>query len=291
MSATSALELVSKAKCFNGYQKVYRHFSKELDCSMKFALYEPETPSEANKKFHVLFYLSGLTCNEENFIHKSGFQKYASEHQLMVVGPDTSPRGLNLPGEKDSWEIGEGAGFYVDALLEPWANYYRMYSYVTSELPKLIQEHFPTTGNFGIFGHSMGGHGAMVCGLRNPTLFKSISAFAPICNPSVSKWGRDTAFRVYFGEANKNEWAKYDSCELVKSYNGPVKEILVDQGTEDDFLDSHLMPINLKLAAESNSDNIKLNLRMQNGFNHSYYFIASFVADHIKHHAQILNNF
>jgi len=287
MSVSTALELVSKNKCFNGYQKVYRHFSKELNCSMKFSLYEPTT---ADKKFHVLFYLSGLTCSEENFIFKSGFQKYASEYELMVVGPDTSPRGLNLPGEKDSWEVGEGAGFYVDALLEPWSKHYRMYSYVTNELPKLIEEHFPTSGNFGICGHSMGGHGAIVCGLRNPTLFKSISAFAPICNPTVSKWGRDTAFPVYFGEANKNEWPKYDSCEVIKAYNGPVREILVDQGSEDDFLDTHLMPTNLKTAADANTGHVKLNLRMQNGFNHSYYFIATFVPDHIKHHAQILNN-
>ncbi|CAG7826543.1 unnamed protein product [Allacma fusca] len=282
------IELVSKTRCFGGLQKVYKHESSELNCTMKFSLYEPEQRADT-ERFHVLFYLSGLTCTEENFIQKSGFQKYANEQRLMVVGPDTSPRGCNIPGDRDAYDFGEGAGFYVDATKEPWSKHYRMYSYVTKELPTLIRQNFPfISGKFGIFGHSMGGHGAISIGLRNPNLFKSISAFAPICNPSNSPWGRDKTFKFYLGEDIQDEWGKYDSKELVLSYAGPPRKILVDQGTEDDFLSSHLMPETLKDAATANS-NVDVELRMQEGYNHSYFFIATFIEDHLKHHAHILN--
>jgi len=267
-----SLELVSKVKCFNGYQCIYRHLSQELNCTMRFSLFTPTTSSNSDEKFHTLFYLSGLTCSEENFIQKSGFQKYASEHKFLVVGPDTSPRGLNLPGEKEHWEFGESAGWYLDALEEPWKQNYRMYSYVTKELPELVKNNFPTTGTFGIFGHSMGGHGAIVCGLRNPDVFKSISAFAPASNPSKSPWGQDMAFKNFLGEQNKDKWNVYDSCELIKDYGGPIRNILVDQGSADDFLESNLLPKNLQAAADTNASKVLLNLRMQDGYNHSYFF-------------------
>jgi len=283
-----ALEVVSKVKCFGGFQKVYKHFSEELKCPMKFSLYEPEGAA-SGEKFNVLFYLSGLTCTEENFIMKSGFQQYANEHKFIVVGPDTSPRGLDLPGDKDMWNFGEGAGAYLDALKEPWANNYRMYSYVAKELPKLIQDTFPTTGKIGIFGHSMGGHGAICIGLRNPDLFQSISAFAPITNPINTSWGSDIAFKNYLGEENRDKWSLYDSCQLTTKKSRPPREILVDQGLDDEFLDSLLKPYNLKDAVARNSDKLKLNLRLHDGYNHSYYFVASFIKDHFLHHAQILN--
>jgi len=282
------LELVSSAKCFNGVQKVFKHLSSKLNCSMNFSLFEPHVTSPEDK-FSVLFYLSGLTCSEQNFIQKSGFQKYASEHRLIVVGPDTSPRGCNIPGDKDNWDFGEGAGAYVDAVKEPWSKHYRMYSYVTKELPTLIKEHFPTTGKFGIFGHSMGGHGALVCGLRNPDLFQSISAFSPITNPSITEWGKDKVFKNYLGNENKDLWADYDSCEVIKHYKGPAKDILVDQGDSDEFLLKILHPENLINAAAHNPDHVKLTLRMQPGYGHSYFFVQSFIPDHMAHHAKILN--
>ncbi|CAL8072962.1 unnamed protein product [Orchesella dallaii] len=287
MAGAASLELVSSIKCFNGFQKVYKHVSKELNCSMNFSLYEP-VAANPNDKFHVLFYLSGLTCTEQNFIQKSSFQRFAGEQKLIVVGPDTSPRGCNLPGESDRWDFGASAGCYLDALVEPWSKHYRMYSYVTKELPALIKENFPTTGKFGIFGHSMGGHGAMVCGLRNPELFLSISAFAPICNPTQTEWGKDVALKNYLGEENKDKWNIYDSTELMKTYDGPERNILVDQGDDDEFLKTHLLPENLKAAAEANPK-IQVNLRMQPGYNHSYFFISTFISDHIEHHAKILN--
>jgi len=204
----------------------------------------------------------------------------------MVVGPDTSPRGLNIPGDKDAWDFGESAGWYVDALEDPWKGY-RMYSYVTKELPELIKKHFSTTGTFGILGHSMGGHGAIVCGLRNPDIFKSISAFAPASNPTQTPWGQK-AFKNFLGEQNRAKWDVYDSCELVKSYGGSARDILVDQGSIDDFLDSNLKPNNLKDAADQNPEKITLNLRIQEGYNHSYFFVSTFIGDHIEHHAKLL---
>jgi S-formylglutathione hydrolase len=283
-----SLEVVSKVKCFHGFQFVYRHLSKELNCPMKFSLFVPIIDPSSHEKFHTLFYLSGLTCTEENFIQKSGFQKYASEHKLMVVGPDTSPRGIDIPGQSDSWEFGQSAGWYLDATEEPWKSNYRMYSYVTKELPELVQSSFPTTGTFGIFGHSMGGHGAIVCGLRNPEIFKSISAFAPASNPSQSPWGKEKAFKNFLGEHNREKWNIYDSCELIKEYGGPTRNILVDQGAADDFLESNLLPQNLKAAAEQNPSKIQLNLRLQEGYNHSYFFVSTFIGDHFAHHAKIL---
>jgi len=283
-----AVELVSSARCFNGFQKVFKHFSSELKCSMNFSIYLPSVSGD--EKLNALFYLSGLTCSEQNFIQKSGFQRYASEHRLIVVGPDTSPRGCNLPGDTANWDFGEGAGCYLDALKEPWSKHYRMYSYVTKELPKLVKENFPVTGTFGIFGHSMGGGlGAIVLGLRNPEIFQSISAFAPICNPIKSKWGTEVAFKNYLGEENKEIWSQYDAVEVMKAYNGPSRDILVDQGTDDEFLTTLLMPENLQAAASEKKGLINLKVSMQEGFNHSYFFVSTFIGDHFVHHAKILS--
>jgi len=281
-----AVELVSSVKCFNGFQKVFKHVSAELSCAMNFSIYLPNVSGD--EKLNTLFYLSGLTCTEQNFIQKSGVQRFASEHRLIIVGPDTSPRGCNLPGETDSWDFGESAGCYLDALKEPWSKNYRMYSYVSKELPKLIKENFPTSGKFGIFGHSMGGMGALVLGLRNPELFSSISAFAPICNPSKSSWGSEKAFKNYLGEENKATWGLYDPVEVTGAYKGPNREILVDQGSDDEFLANLLMSDNLKEAASKNPD-INLQLNMREGFNHSYYFVQTYIGDHVAHHAKLLN--
>jgi len=286
--AVAPLEVVSSVRCFGGFQKVYRHFSQELKCSMKFSVYEPEGIQNGDK-FNVLFYLSGLTCTEENFIIKSGFQKYADEFKFIVVGPDTSPRGLNLPGEKDLWNFGEGAGAYLDALQEPWSNHYRMYSYIIKELYTLVLSSFPTTGRLGIFGHSMGGHGAITLGLRNPDLFKSISAFAPITNPTNTNWGKEIAFKKYLGDENQDKWGIYDSCVLAEKYTGPSREILVDQGLDDEFLNDVLMPENLRTAISKNPEHLKLNLRLHKGYNHSYFFVSTFIRDHFAHHAKVLN--
>lgn len=281
-----ALELVSSVKCFNGFQKVFKHVSSELSCAMNFSVYLPNVSGD--EKLNTLFYLSGLTCTEQNFIQKSGVQRFASEHRLIIVGPDTSPRGCNLPGETDNWDFGEGAGAYLDAVKEPWSKHYRMFSYVSKELPKLIKENFPTSGKMGIFGHSMGGMGALVIGLRNPEIFSSISAFAPICNPIKSDWGSGKIFKNYLGDENKDSWSLYDPCEVAEAYKGPSREILVDQGTDDEFLTSHLMSGNFKEAASKNPA-VNLQLNMREGFGHSYYFIGTFIGDHIAHHVKVLN--
>jgi len=279
-----SIEQVSRSKSFNGFQCVYKHFSEILNCKMSFSLYHPAPGETLNEKFHVLFYLSGLTCSELNFIQKSGFQRFASEHRIIVVGPDTSPRNTGIPGENDTWDFGCGASFYVDSTLEPWSSQWKMYTYVSKELPDLIAENFPTSGKFGIMGHSMGGHGAMVISLRNPDLFSSISALAPICNPSKT----DLKLAGYLGN-EKEKWAPlYDSCEIIKNYDGEFREILVDQGLDDEFLDKILLPKNLNKAASANPDRIKVDMRLHEGFDHSYFFVATFIGDHIRFHA---NNF
>ncbi|CAL4170758.1 unnamed protein product, partial [Meganyctiphanes norvegica] len=220
-------------KIFGGHQKVYSHDSKELGCSMKFGVYVP--PQMESGPVPVVFWLSGLTCTEQNFVTKAGAQQYAAKHGFLVVAPDTSPRGLNIPGEEDGWDFGTGAGFYVDATNDPWKTNYRMFSYVTKELVSVIEANFKVdTNKMGISGHSMGGHGALVCALKNPGLFKSVSAFAPICNPMNCPWGVK-AFGGYLGE-DKSSWEDWDTCSLVKKYNGPPIEILVDQNKASWFL-------------------------------------------------------
>ena len=250
---------------------------------MNFAVYVP--PQAENAPVPVLYYLSGLTCTEKNFIEKAGAQRYAAEHGLMLVAPDTSPRGVNIPGEDDDWDLGSGAGFYVNATEAPWAKHYRMYDYVTEELPALIKENFTVDDRASIFGHSMGGHGALICGLRNPNKYVSVSAFAPITTPSQCAWGQK-AFAGYLG-SDKEQWAAYDATELMKVSSGDLAPILIDQGEADPFLaQGQLLPDVFAAACEQVGQ--PLTLRQQFGYDHSYYFIATFMGDHIRHHAAAL---
>lgn len=277
------LEEISSAKCFGGSQKVFKHHSSELKCDMKFGVYVP--PISAAQKVPVLYWLSGLTCTEQNFITKAGAQRTAAEQGIMIVAPDTSPRSCGIEGEDDSYDFGTGAGFYVDATEENWKTNYRMFSYVTKELPALIASNFPVLPEKqSVFGHSMGGHGALICFLKNPGLYKSVSAFSPICNPVQCPWGQK-ALAGYLG-GNKETWKEYDASELVKNYDGPIPDILIDQGTDDQFYPSQLLPENFVEACRSK--NVPVTLRMQEGYDHSYYFISSFVEDHVKHHARHL---
>lgn len=249
---------------------------------MKFSVYLP--PQAKTDRVPVLYFLSGLTCTEENFMVKAGAQQFAAKHGLLLVVPDTSPRGAGIPGEDDSWDFGTGAGFYLDATQEPWRSHYNMYRYVTQELPALIAAQFPIRPDRqGIFGHSMGGHGALICALKNPDRYRSVSAFAPIAAPMRCPWGQK-AFSNYLG-ANQADWRAYDASELVLTTQLPYP-ILIDQGTADPFLEPQLMPGVFEQACAKVGQ--PLNLRMQDGYDHSYYFIASFVADHIAHHAAAL---
>jgi len=276
---------VSKNKMFGGWQKVFSHDSKELKCKMNFGIYLP--PQAENEKVPVLWYLSGLTCTEQNFVTKAGAQKYAAEHGIALIAPDTSPRGCNIEGEDDAYDFGSGAGFYVDATEEKWKTNYRMYSYVTKELPEVVNANFPVLPDKqSITGHSMGGHGALICFLKNPGQYKSVSAFAPICNPVECAWGQK-AFKGYLGEGNQEAWKEYDACNLVKKYNGPPVDILCDQGTADNFLpQGQLLPDNFIAAcAEAKVPVIS---RLQDGYDHSYYFMATFMGEHVAHHAKCL---
>uniref|UniRef100_A0A8C2MAB2 S-formylglutathione hydrolase n=2 Tax=Cricetulus griseus TaxID=10029 RepID=A0A8C2MAB2_CRIGR len=280
-----ALKQISSNRCFGGLQKVFEHDSVELKCKMRFAVYLP--PQAESGKCPALYWLSGLTCTEQNFISKSGFQQAASEHGLVVIAPDTSPRGCNIKGEDDSWDFGTGAGFYVNATEDPWKTNYRMYSYVTEELPQLINANFPVDPQrMSIFGHSMGGHGALICALKNPGKYKSVSAFAPICNPVLCPWGKK-AFSGYLGP-DQSKWKAYDATSLVTSYSGSQIDILIDQGKDDEFLSNgQLLPDNFIAACTEKK--IPVVFRLQEGYDHSYYFIATFITDHIRHHAKYLN--
>lgn len=278
------MERIKNWACFGGQQQVWKHYSPTLGCNMEFAVYLPPQAGES-AKLPVLYYLSGLTCTWENMVSKAGAQRYAAEHGLILVAPDTSPRGVNIAGEDESYDFGSGAGFYVDASEKPWATHYRMYSYVTEELPALIAEHFAgaETARSGIFGHSMGGHGALVCAFRNPQRYKSVSAFAPIVAPSQVPWG-EKAFTGYLG-ADRSTWNMYDATALA-SQTDWRKPVLIDQGMADEFLEKQLKPQLLANAAAAAG--IPLTLRLQAGYDHSYYFIASFIGEHIAHHAQQL---
>lgn len=278
------ITLISSNKSFGGYQKIYSHHSKELACEMKFAIYLPPQSEDATLKLPVLYWLSGLTANETNFIQKAGAQKYAAEHGIIIVCADTSPRGVDLPGEDDSYDFGTGAGFYVDAITDPWNKHYKMFTYITKELIELINHNFATLENVqSISGHSMGGHGALISALRCPGLYKSVSAFAPIANPIKCEWGQK-CFTGYLGE-NTDLWKEWDATELIKNYNGPPLMLRIDQGGNDEFL-QQLQPENLIEACRSGRVACVYNLR--EGYDHSYFFIASFIAEHIAHHAQAL---
>ena len=276
---------LSKHACFGGTVSFHEHRSETCDATMRFAVYAP--PQAAERPVPVLYYLAGLTATEENFMAKGGAQRLAAEHSLMLVAPDTSPRGLGLPGEDDDWDFGSGAGFYIDATAEPWSRHYRMYSYVTAELPTLVEENFPTqAGARGIFGHSMGGHGALTIALKRPDRYRSVSAFAPIAAPTRAPWGKK-AFSGYLGP-NEEGWHEHDASELVRERPFPDdRNILVDQGTADQFLEEQLFPEVFESAcAEADQP---LTLRWHRDYDHGYYFISTFMEDHIKHHAASLN--
>ncbi len=276
-----SLKLINQYKSFGGKLGFYSHASTTCNSEMRFAVYQPP---QAQKSFPVLYFLSGLTCTEENFMVKANAQKYAAEYGLILVTPDTSPRNTGIPSEDDNWDFGTGAGFYVNATQEPWAKHYQMYSYIVEELPNLITTNFSIdTNKQGIFGHSMGGHGALVCALRNPQKFKSVSAFSPIVAPMQCPWGIK-AFTGYLGE-DKENWRSFDASELIKKYKYH-SSILIDQGTDDKFIQEQLKPEIFEQACHL--VNQPLTLRYQNGYDHSYYFISSFMEDHIKHHVQVL---
>ena len=274
------LERIERHACFGGWQDVYRHRSKVLSCDMKFAVYLP--PQAAAGPVPVLYWLSGLTCTEQNFINKAGAQRHAAEHGIALVAPDTSPRGEDV-ADAEGYDLGLGAGFYVDATQAPWSAHYRMYSYVVDELPALVEANMPVTDARAISGHSMGGHGALVVALRNPARYRSVSAFSPIVAPSQVPWG-EKAFGAYLGE-DRAAWKRYDACALIASA-GERLPLLVDQGDADEFLATQLRPELLRAACEASGH--PLTLRLQPGYDHSYYFIASFIGDHIAHHAKAL---
>ena len=276
------MKTISEHPCFGGVQGYYSHASKEIGLDMRFAVYAP--PQAAKGRVPVLTYLAGLTCTEETFVIKAGAQRVAAELGLMLVAPDTSPRGTGIKGEADSWDFGVGAGFYVDATREPWAKHYRMYSYVTRELPALIAAHFPgDLQRHGIFGHSMGGHGALVSALRNPQTYRSVSAFAPISAPIRCPWGTK-ALDGYLG-ADRAAWREYDTTELVAGHHF-AGTILVDQGLGDKFLNDQLRPELLEGACRAAGQ--PLTLRRHAGYDHGYFFIATFMEDHLRHHAAAL---
>jgi S-formylglutathione hydrolase len=281
--------LVNQFVCFDGTVGFYQHFSEACDLEMKFSVYQP--PQARERPVPVLYFLSGLTCTEENFMIKAGAQRYAAQHGFMVVAPDTSPRNTGIPEADRDWDFGTGAGFYVDATQTPWSQHYRMYSYVVEELPALIAAHFPALPDRqSICGHSMGGHGALVCALRNGDRYRSVSAFAPIVAPSQCPWGQK-AFTNYLG-SNQDEWRTYDATELILAgkelgCNFPRdRPILIDQGTADSFLDTQLKPD--LFAAACAKIGQPLTLRMQPGYDHSYYFIATVLPDHFQFHAKAL---
>ncbi len=273
------MEVISRNRCFGGELQRVRHHSTACQCDMVFAIYLPD--QALTQAVPVLYWLSGLTCTDENFMQKAGAQRVAAELGMAIVCPDTSPRGTDLPGEHESYDLGSGAGFYVSATEAPWNSHYNMYDYVTRELPALVESGFPVTAVRGISGHSMGGHGALVCYLRNPGMFASVSAFAPICHPSECAWGQK-AFTTYLGE-DRNDWVQYDAALLI----GDAQEklpLLIDQGTEDEFLTDQLKPGALEQACIAS--HYPLQLRMQEGYDHSYYFIATFIEDHLRHHGK-----
>ena len=278
------LRLVSEHRCFGGTVAYYRHDSRVCGGEMRFSVYLP--PQAQAGKVPVLYYLSGLTCTEETFQIKAGAHRLAAELGLMLVVPDTSPRDTGIPNESADWEVGTAAGFYLDATQQPWGSRFHMFSYVTRELPELVGNSFPARmDREGIFGHSMGGHGALVCALRQPGRYRSVSAFAPICAPMRAPWGKK-AFTSYIG-GDTEAWRAWDSTELLHSARTPLPPLLVDQGTRDKFLVEQLKPELLREACEQSGQ--PLTLRVQDGYDHGYYFVSTFMADHLRHHAAALN--
>jgi len=277
----TTLKEISRNRVFGGQQIRVQHHSESLQCDMIFGVFLP--PQAESGPVPVLYWLSGLTCSDENFAHKAGAQRLAAELGLAFVCPDTSPRGTDLPGEHDNWDFGSGAGFYINATQAPWSDHYNMYDYVSKELPALVETLLPVTDKRSVSGHSMGGHGALMCALKDPDRYQSVSAFSPICHPSETPWGIK-AFSHYLGE-DRNHWRDWDATQLVGKVNKQLP-ILVDQGLDDEFLAEELKPGALEQACICTHH--PLQVRMQEGYDHSYYFIASFIDDHLRYHAKAL---
>jgi len=276
------MEQIAANRMFDGSHEVWRHSSHACACTMQFGVYLP--PQAAHQPVPALYWLSGLTCTHENFATKAGAQRVAAELGMALIIPDTSPRGLNLPGEDDSYEFGSSAGFYLNATQAPWAVHYNMYDYIVTELPALIDANFPVDGKrISISGHSMGGHGALTIALKNPEKYRSVSAFSPIVAPTQVPWGQK-ALRGYLGE-DQDTWQQYDATELVKTRRFPG-EILIDQGGADQFLDEQLRPWLFEAACKDAGQAVRL--RLQRGYDHSYYFVATFIEEHLRFHAAAL---
>ena len=280
------IETLNETACFGGRIGFYPHASECNDCDMQFSVFVPPQADHGNVP--VLTFLSGLTCTEENFMVKSGAQRVAAELGLMLVSPDTSPRGADVPDDPDDdYDFGLGAGFYLNATAEPWSRHYHMYDYVTQELPAVVFNNFPGDAErHGLTGHSMGGHGALTIGLRNPDLYRSLSAFAPICTTLHSPWGRK-ALGYYLG-GDTTSWHEYDACEVARSVSDPTAydKILVDQGADDPYREEQLQPERLQQACAESG--LPLALRVHDGYDHGYYFIATFIEEHLRHHAKRL---
>ena len=276
------MKQIESIKEFGGWLNRYRHPSSSCQCSMTFSAYLP--PQAETEKVPAVYWLSGLTCTDDNFRTKAGAQRYAAELGLALVMPDTSPRGADVADEPDEYDLGKGAGFYINATQAPWSTHYRMYDYVTAELPALIEAHLPVLpGVKSISGHSMGGHGALICALKEAGAYRSVSAFAPICHPVKSPWG-EGCFETYLGE-DEEQWKAWDATELVRAGHSPMPA-LIDQGTADEFLAVHLYPQDLQAAYAGQGGS--LTLRMQQGYDHSYHFIATFIGEHLAYHARAL---
>lgn len=278
-----SLQRIESIKEFGGYLNRYTHYSESCQCEMTFSVYLP--PQAELGKVPALYWLSGLTCNDDNARTKAGAQRYAAEHGIALIFPDTSPRGVDVADEVDRYDLGQGAGFYINATEQPWSKHYKMYDYITKELPELIESNLPLIpGVKSITGHSMGGHGALICALKNQTHYKSVSAFSPICNPVNCGWGQG-CFNTYLGN-DTTAWEQYDATTLVTN-GAKVSNILIDQGIADEFYDEkQLLPENFKAACEQAAQ--PLTLRMHEGYDHSYHFIASFIGEHIAYHAKAL---
>jgi S-formylglutathione hydrolase len=275
------MDRIEQHACFGGSQEVWKHTSPALRCEMKFGIYLPRTAMQG-EKCPVLYWLSGLTCNEKNFITKAGAQRFADEHGLIIVTPDTSPRGEDVPNDP-AYDLGQGAGFYLNATQPPWSRHYRMYDYIVDELPRLIEQYFVANEKRAISGHSMGGHGALTVALRNPGRYRSASAFSPIVAPSQVPWGIK-AFTAYLGEDHAS-WKQYDAVALIQAGHQPPP-LLIDQGEADEFLKHQLKPELLQEACRIARYPLQFNRRP--GYDHSYYFIASFIGEHLKFHAALL---
>lgn len=276
------MKQIESIKEFGGWLNRYEHQSTSCHCTMTFSVYLP--PQAETEKVPAVYWLSGLTCTDDNFRTKAGAQRYAAELGLALIIPDTSPRGDDVADEPDRYDLGKGAGFYVNATQAPWSTHYQMYDYVTAELPALIEAHLPVLpGIKSISGHSMGGHGALICALKEKGAYRSVSAFSPICHPVKCPWG-EGCFGAYLGD-DKEQWKAYDATELIKAGHRAIP-VLIDQGTNDEFLAEQLFPQDLQAAYEEQGRSVTL--RMQEGYDHSYHFVATFIGEHLAYHAKAL---